>query len=249
MPTTALSSPRARRRDALVHANLGLVHFLARRLHGTLADEAELDELVSAGLSGLLRAAENFDDSRGHAFSTFATARIRGAMLDELRRLDPLSRTMRARTRNIQLAACRLAQRLGREPQPHEIASVAGISLRDYWHWERELHAAKQLPIDADAEEIREPSSLGERIPAPDFDLDVEIDREREREWLRDIIDQLPTTERQVITLSYFENLTLEAIAARLGITESGVSRIRTRALTKLRRLAAEQLPSLPAAA
>lgn len=248
MPASALPAS-ARARDTLVRENVGLVHFLARRLHGTLADDADLDELVSAGMIGLLRAAETFDATRGLAFSTFATARIRGAMLDELRRLDPLSRTMRARTRSLQQAAHRLAQHHGRSPQPQEIARAAGLSMRDYWQWEQDVHAAQHIALDSEPGDIREPASVSEHVAAPEFDLDVEIDREREREWLRELVDCLQPDERTVIRLSFFDGLPLQSIAPILGVTESGASRIRTRALQSLRRLIAHHPPHLHLAA
>ena len=89
-------------RNMLVQANTGLVYFLAKRLYSTLADDADLDELVSAGMLGLIRAAELFEHHRGLAFTTFASTRIRGAMLDELRRLDRLPRSLRAKDRQLQ---------------------------------------------------------------------------------------------------------------------------------------------------
>lgn len=239
MPTSPLVRAREHARDALVQQNVGLVHFLARRLHATLADHADLDELVSAGLVGLLRAAETFDAERGLAFSTYATARIRGAMLDELRRLDPVSRTLRARARRLQQEAIQLAQQLGRSPHPHEIARRSGISLREYWRLEQDLLATKHVALDGDADDIREPASLSERVPTPEFDLDVEIDREREREWIRELVDCLPQLERRVVTLSFFEERSLQEIAPIVGVTESGVSRIRSRAIARLRTLAA----------
>jgi RNA polymerase sigma factor for flagellar operon FliA len=170
-------------RNALVQANTGLVYFLAKRLHGTLADDAELDELVSAGMLGLIRAAELFEHERGLAFATFATTRIRGAMLDELRRLDRLPRSLRAKDRQLQTVR----------------------------------------------------NTLRERLPAPEFDLDVEIDREIERERLHEAMEALSPDERLVLSLSFFEDKTLQEIAPHIGVTESGASRIRARALRQLR--------------
>ena len=112
--------------DSLVQRHIGLVHYLARRLHRTLADEADLDELVSAGMLGLLHAAEGFDTGRGLAFSTYAATRIRGAMLDELRRIDPLTRTARERVRHVEHIGDQLAQLLHRRPTSHELADALG---------------------------------------------------------------------------------------------------------------------------
>lgn len=223
-------------RDALVRQHTGLVHFLARRLHQTLADEADLDELISAGMCGLLGAAGSFEPERGLAFSTFATPRIRGAMLDELRRLDPLTRTARERTRRIDAVRNTLSHRLGRTPTSHEIAHATGLSVRELWDWQMTLrsgaHSSFDSPTD-DSPELEPP--LGDRLPAPDLDLDLEIDRERERERLQEALRALDPAAQQVVRLSFFEDRTLREIAPEMGLSESGVSRIRTRALIQLK--------------
>jgi RNA polymerase sigma factor for flagellar operon FliA len=224
-------------RNALVQANTGLVYFLAKRLHGTLADDAELDELVSAGMLGLIRAAELFERARGLAFATFATTRIRGAMLDELRRLDRLPRSLRAKDRQIQTVRNALCHKLGRTPESREVAAAAGVDLPTFWRWEEDMRASAVLTLDgqSDDDEVREEASLRERLPAPDFDLDVELDREIDRERLHEAMEELSADERLVLSLSFFEDKTLQEIAPQIGVTESGASRIRARALRQLR--------------
>lgn len=236
-------------RNDLVELHTGLVHFLARRLHRTLADGAELDELVSAGMVGLLAAAESFDTARGLAFSTFATTRVRGAMLDELRRLDRVPRSVRAKARQLKEAHNLLGHRLGRTPEPREVAAEAGIDLPTFWRWQDDIHTGATCAIDAPYEDTPDGEpSLGERLPDVSFDLDVELDRELEREQLREAIAELGQVEQRVLTMYFFEEFTLAEIAPMLGVTESGASRIRTRALRQLR----ERLSSrgfVPAAA
>lgn len=224
-------------RNKLVQANTGLVYFLAKRLHSTLADDAELDELVSAGMLGLIRAAELFEQNRGLAFATFATTRIRGAMLDELRRLDRLPRSLRAKDRQLQTVRNTLAHTLGRAPEPREVAAAAGVDVHTLWRWEDEMRSSAVLTLDgrSDEDEITEEASLRERIAAPDFDLDVELDREIERERLHEAMEDLSPDERLVLAMSFFEDKTLQEIAPRIGVTESGASRIRARALRQLR--------------
>lgn len=225
-------------RDELVQRHIGLVHYLARRLHHTLADEADLDELVSAGLSGLLAAAEGFDASRGLAFSTYAATRIRGAMLDELRRVDPLSRSSRARARKLELTRDRLAQSLHRAPDALELASALDTDLAGLVSWERETLERTPLSLDAPmASHDTDTPTRSERLPVvnAELDLDLELDRERERERLRDALHSLDRDALEVLVLSFFEDRTLREIAPRLGVTESGVSRIRSRALRQLR--------------
>lgn len=224
-------------RNALVQANTGLVYFLAKRLHGTLADEADLDELVSAGMLGLMRAAELFDTSRELAFTTFAATRIRGAMLDELRRLDRLPRTLRAKDRELQSLRNSLCHSLGRRPEEREVAAAAGVDVQTLWRWEHDMRSSAVIALDGqrDDDDLRESPSLGERVPAPDFDLDIELDRELERERLHEAMESLTADERLVLSLSFFEDQTLQEIAPRIGVTESGASRIRARALRQLR--------------
>lgn len=224
-------------RNALAQANTGLVYFLAKRLHSTLADEAELDELVSAGMLGLMRAAELFDPNRELAFTTFAAARVRGAMLDELRRLDRLPRTLRTKHRELQSITNTLCHQLGRSPNAHEVAAEAGVDVQTLWRWETDMRASAVVTLDAhsDDDDLREHPSLGERVAAPEFDVDIELDRDLERERLYEAMESLSSDERLVVALSFFEELTLQEIAPRIGVTESGVSRIRARALRVLR--------------
>jgi RNA polymerase sigma factor for flagellar operon FliA len=224
-------------RNQLIQANTGLVYFLAKRLHGTLADDAEFDELVSAGMLGLMRAAELFEAERGLAFATFATTRIRGAMLDELRRIDRLPRSLRAKDRQLQSVRNTLAHALGRAPEPREVAAAAGVDVSTLWRWEDEMRASAVLTLDArgDEDEFAEEAHLRERIAAPDVDVDVELDREIEHERLHEAMEHLSPDERLVLAMSFFEDKTLQEIAPRIGVTESGASRIRARALRHLR--------------
>lgn len=225
-------------RDELVQRHIGLVHYLARRLHTTLADDADLDELVSAGLGGLLAAAEGFDASRGLAFSTYAATRIRGAMLDELRRVDPLSRSSRARVRHLEHTRDRLAQALHRAPDARELADALDTDLASLVTWERETLERTPLSLDAPmAPHDNDTSTRTNRVPVleGELDLDLELDRERERERLRDALHSLDRDALEVLVLSFFEDRPLREIAPRLGVTESGASRIRSRALRQLR--------------
>lgn len=223
-------------RDELVQRHVGLVHYLARRLHSTLADDADLDELVSAGLAGLLAAADAFDTSRGLAFSTYAATRIRGAMLDELRRVDPLTRGARSRARRLEHVRDALAQSLHRAPTAHELADALDTDILGLLAWERESLDRTTLSLDASISPQRaDAPSREQRIPTIDPDLDLELDRERERERLREALHSLDRDALEVLILSFFEDRPLREIAPRIGVTESGASRIRARALRQLR--------------
>jgi RNA polymerase sigma factor for flagellar operon FliA len=229
-------SARIAARNDLVRLHTGLVHFIARRLHGALSDEADLDELVSAGMVGLMAAAESFDASRGLAFSTHATTRVRGAMLDELRRLDRVPRSVRAKARHLHQVRNSLGHRFGRRPEEREVAAAAGLDIDTFWRWQDDVRSGATLTLDAPYEDTPDGEpSLGERLPDHSFDLDVELDREIEREQLREAIKQLGLSEQRVLSLYFFEERTLQEIAVVIGLTESGVSRIRARALRQLR--------------
>jgi RNA polymerase sigma factor for flagellar operon FliA len=222
--------------DALVQRHIGLVHYLARRLHRTLADEADLDELVSAGMLGLLAAAEGFDTGRGLAFSTYAATRIRGAMLDELRRIDPLTRTARERARHVEHTGDQLAQLLHRRPSSNELAEALGTDAKSLISFERELRDSTTISLESPMNHTsRNSPSRTDHLPAADDDIELELDRERERERLREALHSLDREHLEVLVLSFFEDRTLREIAPRLGVTESGVSRIRARALRQLR--------------
>lgn len=223
-------------RDDLVQRHVGLVHFLARRMHSSLADDADLDELTSAGMLGLLAAAEGFEPARGLSFSTYAATRIRGAMLDELRRIDPLTRTGRERARRLQHTRDRLAQSLHRRPTVHELAAALNTDSGGLLTWERESREGAYISLEApmQPDHGRGPSR-SELLPAVEQNLDLELDRERERERLREALQSLDRDALEVLVLSFFEDRTLREIAPRLGVTESGASRIRARAIRQLR--------------
>src|SRR5262249_40347690 len=123
-------------RDALLTENLSLVHHVARQLERKLSNELDHDELVSAGTLGLMSAMNAFDPDRGLAFSTFAVPRIRGAILDELRRQDHVPRSVRRKTRDIGAARGALAARLCRQPDDQEVAAALGVDVETLWKWE-----------------------------------------------------------------------------------------------------------------
>lgn len=203
-------------RDRLVERHLGLVWHAARLVERRTGTDR--DDLVGAGSLGLLQAVERFDPERGHRFSTFALRRIHGAMLDELRRLAPASRSASQTRRRMAAARDRLEGRLGRPARAAEVALELGVEARRYLAWERDAHRTiAALPAD---------------IPAP------EPEEAEAPAWLVEALGQLPPRERMVISLSYGEELKGSAIAEVLGVTESRVSQLRTRALASLRNAA-----------
>ena len=224
-------------RDRLLEEHLGLVHHVARQVSRTLAVRADFDELVSAGTIGLMTALEGFDFSRGLAFSTFAAPRIRGAILDELRKQDHVPRSIRRKTREISVSREAFQRAHGRAPDDKELAAQLNVDMDTLWRWQADVEGAHHIPLD------RAPGARENTAPAPaetlssDGDNDVEdsLTHEQEVSHLKQAIMHLKEQERVVLSLYYFEELKLHEIAKVLELTESRVSQIRSKALSKLR--------------
>ena len=223
-------------RDALLRDNLSLVHLVARKLAGRVADEAEVDELVSAGTLGLMSAAESFDPSRGLAFSTFAVPRIRGAMLDELRRQDHVPRSVRRKTREIGQARESLMHALGRAPSSGEMADALGVDRKTLFRWTADVETAVHLPLDGHFCAAHDERPTRAELLASGVELpDERMAREEQVAALRDAMLDLDDQERTVLALYYFESLRSREIGELLGVSESRVSQVRARALGRLR--------------
>ena len=224
-------------RTQLLEEHLGLVHHVARQVARTLAVRADFDELVSAGTIGLMTALEGFDASRGLAFSTFAAPRIRGAILDELRKQDHVPRSIRRKTREIAAAREALSRATGVAPDDATVARQLGIDVDTLWRWQADVEGAHHIPLD------RAPGERDSTTPAPaemlsgsdEPEVEDHLTHEQEVVYLREAIMSLKEQERVVLSLYYFEELKLHEIAKVLELTESRVSQIRSKALGKLR--------------
>jgi RNA polymerase sigma factor for flagellar operon FliA len=224
-------------RDELVERHLPLVHHVARQILRTMSANVELDDLMGAGTMGLINAVEHFDASRGLAFSTYAAPRIRGAILDDLRRSDHMPRSVRRKQRELSGAQRALARELDREPGDYEMAEKIGIDIHTLWRWKSDTEDAIQVSLD-------QPLTVGIGRTATAADLledslsvapEERVAREEEVAILRDEILNLEERERVVLTLYYFEELKGREIAEVLGLTESRISQIRAKALGSLR--------------
>ena len=231
----ATSARQPAQRQELVASHVGLVHHVARQLASRLSTEADLGELVSAGSIGLMQAADAFDASRGLSFSTFAVPRIRGAMLDELRRLDHMPRNVRRRSRDVSRARDMLAASLHRAPTASEVAAHIGVPADQLQRWEFDAHSSATVsfhqPARAEAD-----ATLGDLIADERAEsIDALLTHEREVEELKRAIATLKEQERTVLALNFFEELKLQEIAEVLGLSVCRISQIRTAALAKLR--------------
>jgi RNA polymerase sigma factor FliA len=225
-------------RDALLESHVGLVHHVARQIVRRIGDAVALDELVSAGTLGLLQAADSFDAARGLSFSTHAVPRIRGAILDELRKLDGAPRNLRRRTRELARARDVTANVLLRAPSADEVAHVMNVPTEAVHRWEADAHATVACALDQTVrgEHGDATATLAETL-ADDETTGIEdiLTREVEVRRLAEAIATLREQERTVLGLSYFEELKLQEIAQVLGVSVCRVSQIRTAALARLR--------------
>jgi RNA polymerase sigma factor for flagellar operon FliA len=222
-------------RAMLLEEHLGLVHHVAHQIARTIAARADFDELVSAGTIGLMAALEGFDLSRGLTFSTFAAPRIRGAILDELRKQDHVPRSIRRKTRDLSAGREAFQRTHGRAPDDRELAAHLNVDMDTLWRWQADIEGAHHIALD------RAPGEREHTVPVPADTLsstsDVEdtLTHEQEVSHLREAILQLKEQERVVLSLYYFEELKLHEIAKVLELTESRLSQIRSKALSRLR--------------
>jgi RNA polymerase sigma factor for flagellar operon FliA len=223
-------------RDLLLEQHLGLVHHLAREIAQRSHHTLELEDLIGAGTVGLVQAVESFDPSRGLAFSSFAVPRIRGAILDELRSWDWVPRSVREKSRALKKTGERLRQQLGREPEAPEMAEALGVDQETYWRYLDETKDPVLLRLDSSpGTGCHDEPCLSELIP--DRSSLSQDDALMAKERMRALLESFGTLsqrDRLILTLSYYEKLTLQQIGEVLHITESRVSQLRSRALKRL---------------
>ena len=222
-------------RAELLGQHIGLVHHVVRQIAARVGDAVTYEDLVGAGMVGLVVAFEAFDPQRAVAFTTYATQRIRGAVLDELRAADPRTRLVRTRARDIQAAERALARELDRPPRPEEVAERLGIDIESYWEWRQGTETPVHVALDAPTGPSDRAPVLADIIPAAGPAPDAGLLAEEQLARVKDAIALLPEQQRTVLALCYYEELTLRQIAEVLHVTESRISQVRTAALKALR--------------
>jgi RNA polymerase sigma factor for flagellar operon FliA len=224
-------------RDRLAEEYLPLVRHVVSRIAMNLPAHVDSDELFQVGSVGLVNASRSFDEFRGVAFKTYAFALIRGAILDELRRLDVVPRSTREKIRAMDSAAARLVQQLDRPPSPAEIAGAMGTTETNVLELLRAARTVAMLSLD-DGTASPEALLVRDILPCP-HSLDPG-DAAAQAELIEAVatrIGELPEAERRVITMYYREGLLLREIGEVLGVTESRVSQIHSRALARLQEM------------
>ncbi len=231
----ASPSTAADERERLILEHLPQVRLIARRIHEKLPESVSLEDLISTGILGLISAIDNFDPSLNVKLKTYAEYKIRGAILDTLRGLDWAPRQKRKKAKEIEAAISRAERKLHRSPDEEEIARELGLSLEEYheWlveirgvnlgrleHWRRDEDGRDLLKYLADSEEDW-PSRI--------------VERSELEKLLAEAIQQMPAVERTVLSLYYYEELTLREIAALLNLHESRISQLKSQAILRLR--------------
>lgn len=222
---------RAEYEDRLVREHLPLVQYVVSEVAHRVPSHVSRSDLVSAGMLGLAQAARSYDPERGIAFDRFASTRIRGALLDELRGRDWASRSVRARARGLQAAHEELTNRLGRTPSPAELAKLLDVPTDTVHKLVDDVHRATVLNYDSLVLEGDAESFIAGDDAGPE---DTILDRER-KAYLMDSVHALPERLQRVVIGYFFEERSMQELADELGVSESRISQLRAEALLLLK--------------
>ncbi len=237
-------------REKVLLEHLPEVRFIARRIHERLPVQVPLEDLVHAGIIGLMEALERFDPRKQVHLKTFAKFRIRGAILDSLRTVDWSPRSLRKQARAIESAYRNLAAELSRSPSEAELASRLGMGLLEFQQLLGDLHGLNMGSLQALAsDDVAEEDSCTYQPNGPEEDPFFQCLQSELRSQLAEAMNTLEEKERQVVGLYYFDELTMKEVGAVLGVSESRVSQIHSLALVRLRTRLEELLQARGAAA
>jgi len=225
----AYSAVAANRRDsdALVARHAELVKRIAYHLAGRLPPSVEVDDLIQAGMIGLLEASAHYSSDRGASFETYAGIRIRGAMIDALRKLDWAPRSVHRKAREVASAMRAIEEKEGREARDTEVAAAMGVSLEEYNRIVQDAAVCQMASL----EDVAGATDVADRVADPGHDAE----RGALRTATAEAIATLPERERLVMSLYYDEELNLKEIGAVLGVSESRVCQLHGQALVRLR--------------
>ncbi|MCI1193015.1 RNA polymerase sigma factor FliA [Calidifontimicrobium sp. SYSU G02091] len=221
--------------SALLKQYSPLVRRLAHQMIAKLPANVELDDLIQVGMIGLNDALGRFDAAQGVQFETFATQRIRGAMLDELRGSDWMSRGNRRQQRSIEAAVHKLEQKLGRAPTEGEIAKEMGLSLAEYQDLLGKVRGTQLVYLEDMSGDDGDDSYLDRHVADEDANPMGLLEDRRMREALVEAIKNLPEREQYVMSMYYEQDMNLKEIAAVLGVTESRVCQLHSQSIARLR--------------
>ncbi|MBC7533148.1 MAG: FliA/WhiG family RNA polymerase sigma factor [Oligoflexus sp.] len=224
-------------RDQLIMDYAPLIRFVAQRIAARLPSNIDIDDLISAGVIGLMDAIEKYDPSRDNKFKTYAEFRIRGAILDELRSQDWVPRSVRDKAKKIEKTYAELEQKFGRAVTDEELSAALGIQLDEYYDMVSKVKAVTLLSIDElSGPNQQDRKSLLECLEnVSSKNPFTQLKSKGIRDLLVKHIDELPEKQKLVLSLYYYEDLNLKEIGRILEVTESRVSQLHTQAVEKLR--------------
>ena len=238
----------ANEREALILEHLSLIKHVAHRVATRLPSNVEIGDLVNAGVIGLLDAVDKFEPERGVKFKTYAELRVRGAIIDSLRTLDWAPRSLRRKGRDIERVYGELEQKLGRPATDEEASQALGENLEDFHALLDQLNG---LTIGSFDDTFREDNSEAVINYYPDDgrnDPHLQFESAELTRMLAEAIDALPDKERTVLSLYYYEELTMKEIGSLLGVNESRVSQLHSKATLRLRGKLRKTLPNVESA-
>lgn len=221
-------------RDQIIIEYSSLVKIVAGRLSMYLGYNVEYDDLVGYGVFGLIDAIDKFDYHKGVKFETYASLRIRGAILDQIRKMDWIPRTLRQKQRKIDAACQALETRLGRIATDDELATELGITMEDLDQWQSQTKLTGLISLDEYLEQGSE-VTLDSKLAADYEQPDKLVEKQELKKILLNALESLTEKEQKVIILYYYEELTLKEISLILDVSESRVSQLHTKALQKMK--------------
>ncbi len=226
-------------RDELIRHYASLVKYIAQRIAVRLPANVELDDLVNAGITGLMDAIDKYDSRKNIKFRTYAEFRIRGAILDELRTMDWIPRSLRQKSNRLERAYTQVEQEKGRAATDEEVAKVLGVDMVKLRQLLGEVGSVSLInpeDLEKTIPGLMNPNAAHEVLAESNQHDPVEVfNAQQLRDVLAQAIDELPEKERIVLSLYYYEELTMKKIGQVLSITESRVSQIHTKALSRLK--------------
>ena len=234
-------SPTPELREQLILEYAPLVKIVAGRLCMYLGNTVEYEDLCSYGIFGLIDAIDKYDLAKDVKFETYASLRIRGSILDQIRKMDWIPRTIRQRQRMIDDAIKTIEARTGHSATEDDIASELNISSDEYLKWQSQLNVTNVVSLNEFVESGTEPVMEAEHN-SHFIQPEDNISKQELSEKLKEALDKLTEKEKQVILLYYYEDMTLKEISAALEVSESRVSQLHTKALQKMRTVLGEYM-------
>jgi RNA polymerase sigma factor FliA len=225
----------AAERDALINEALPLIKHIAHRIASRLPSNIEMQDLINAGVIGLLDAIDKFEPERNVKFKTYAEVRIRGAILDSLRNLDWAPRSLRKKSRDLERTYADLSQKLGRPATDEEVSEAMGAELDDFYALVDQLHGLTIGSFENLSDGEDSDSYLNYYPDDGSNDPYAKFESSELTRLLVHAIEDLPEKERLVLSLYYYEEFTMKEIGALLGVNESRVSQLHTKAMLRLR--------------